>query len=113
MAKPYKTISQLWAETEAAGDTHISRVILNELEEYAKMRQFYPVPNALYSYMTKPRWNKAAKKLDPPFYPDLKETLFRYWFRRLVGAGYIEIDDDTRAIRCIHLQIIERDGFSF
>jgi hypothetical protein len=104
MPKRRESLSQLWSHN----DSHISHLIFNELDLYAKDRQFYPVQNALFSYMTNEQWNAGTHKLDPPRYPHLSQGIFDYWFGRLVEEGYIEIDQTTRAIRCLHLEIIEK-----
>jgi hypothetical protein len=85
-------------------------LIFNELDLYAKDKQFYPVQNALYSYMTKPQFNKATRQMDPPRYPDITRGTFDYWFERLVEEEYIKVDSATRAIRCVHLVIVEREN---
>lgn len=90
-------------------DNSIAKLIFDELDLYAKDKQFYPVQNALYSYMTKQQFNRATHKQEPSRYPDLARGTFDYWFERLVEEGYIEIDGATRAIRCVHLAIVERD----
>ena len=85
-------------------DSQTARDILAELETYAKDKQFYPVQNALYGHM--------HRKLDDSkcrLYNELTIGKFDYWFDRLVFEGYIDIDDDTRAIRAVRLMIVDRD----
>lgn len=90
--------------------THkIARAILDELSQYATDSQFYPVQNALYGYMARDHYNPKTRKMEKARYPDLKRWIFDYQFERLVEEGYIEIDRPTRAIRCVHLQIVEKE----
>lgn len=105
MPRARQSLSQRWTENQE----HISRKIFNELELYAKDKQFYPVQNALFNYMTKPQWNPKTRKKDPPRYPKLTLWTFDYWFDRMVDEGYIEIDLASRAIRCTHLEIVEKE----
>lgn len=86
----------------------LARSILTELIEYARMKQFYPVQNALWRYMATPQFNPITKKQEPARYPGLGQWTYGYWFERLVLEGYIEIDQATRAIRCVHLEIVEK-----
>lgn len=74
-----------------------ARDIFAELEIYAKDKQFYPVQNALFCHMQRKEY-------------DITIGEFNYYFKRLVDEGYIEIDDDTRAIRATKLIITERDN---
>lgn len=90
----------------------IARSILDELSLYAKDKQFYPLQNALFGYMTRPQFNPATRKEDPPRYPKLKLWIFDYWYERLVEEGYIEVDRATRSIRCVHLAIVERENIN-
>lgn len=87
-----------------------ARDIFNELDLYAQDKQFYPVQGALFSYMTKPQRNPMTKIVEPARYPDLKLGVFNHWFNRLVEEGYIQVDRVTRAIRCVHLAIVEKDA---
>lgn len=105
MARPRIPLAVIWEKEP----DHISRLILNELILYAKDRQFYPVRRALWRYMAYPAFNPATRKLDPPRYPDVELNLYDYWFSRLVSEGYIEIDQNTSAIRCVNLEITEKD----
>lgn len=87
-----------------------ARAILDELNLYAKDKQFYPVKFALFRYMRDGETDKSHK-YTPGRYPELTQGSFNYWFDRLVAEGYIEIDWTTRAIRCVHLMIVEREDF--
>ena len=80
-------------------ESSVARDILNELEHYAKDKQFYPAQNALFGHMRRKRY-------------ELTISEFNYWFSRLAWDGYIEIDPDTRAIRAVKLIIVERDDSS-
>lgn len=82
-------------------ESQIAQDILNELELYGKDKQFQPVQNALYGHM------KRETK-DRPAY-DYTIGEFNYWFDRLVRAGCIEVDDDTRAVRARNIIMIGRD----
>lgn len=88
-------------------DNPIARSIFSELELYAKDKQFYPLQNALYGHMT--RFVKGSDGQLKRCY-DLSLATFNWWFGRLVEDGYIKIDRETRSIRAVHLQIVERDG---
>lgn len=92
-------------KTDALNNS-IAKSIFNELDLYAKDRQFYPIEGALYSYMIRPEKNESGK-FKPRY--DFNQDTFRYWFGRLVEDGYITIDKDTRSIRCNHLMIVEKD----
>lgn len=91
-------------------DNPTARDILNELSLYAKDRQFYPVQNALWRYMAQTQYNPKTHKKEEARYPKLGVWTFDYWFDRLIEEGYIEVDNITRAIRCVHLEIVEREG---
>lgn len=108
MPRARKSLAQIWTEDP----NHTSRQIFNELELYAKDRQFYPVQFALFRYMTGEQWNPKTRRKDPPRYPKLKLWHFNYWFERMVSEGYIEIDPDSRAIRCTHLEIVEKEDIN-
>jgi hypothetical protein len=88
----------------------IARDIFNELDLYAKDKQFYPVEHALYAYMT--RFVKGEDGTRRRCY-NLSISTFRWWFLRLVEEGYIKVDPETRAIRAVHLMIVEREDESF
>lgn len=92
-------------------DNKTARIILSELDEYAKMRQFYPLEHSLYTYLTEGEPDPKNRKKSEARYPELKGRwgMFHHWFGRLVEDGFIEIDQTTRAVRCVHLQIIEKD----
>lgn len=105
MARPYKVLAEIW-QTDP---NHISRSILDELILYAKDKQFYPVRRALWRYMVYPTFNPATGKPDPARYPGVSRDLYDYWFSRLVSEGYVEIDQNTSAIRCVKLEITEKD----
>ena len=90
----------------------VARDIFNELSLYGQDKQFLPVQNALFSFMTKPHWNPLNHQLEAPRYPELRQGVFDYWFDRLVEEGYIEIDRVTRAIRCTDLAIIKKEDVS-
>lgn len=83
----------------------IARDIFNELDLYAKDKQFYPVEHALYGHMI--RFVLRDGKMQRMY--SLSKGEFRYWFARLVEEGYIQIDPASRAIRCVHLQIVEKE----
>ena len=85
----------------AIEDNPIAQDILNELALYGTDKQFQPVQNALYGHM------KRETK-DRPAY-DYTIGEFNYWFDRLVRAGLIEVDDDTRAVRASSILMISRD----
>lgn len=80
-------------------ESQTARDILSELELYAKDRQFYPVQNALFGHMRRKQYDVTIGE-------------FNYWFDRLVRENYIDIDPDTRSVRCIRLMIIERDSIT-
>lgn len=87
-------------------DNPVARSIFNELDLYAKDRQFYPVQNALFNHMvgfTKMPDGHLERRYN------LSVGEFNYWFSRLVEEGYIEIDLATRAIRAMHLAIVEKE----
>ncbi len=86
-----------------------ARAILAELELYAKDRQFYPLEHSLFIYMTKGEDRPELRKHEPGRYPEMTWGSWHHWFERLVEEGYIEIDFNTRAIRCLHLEIVEKD----
>lgn len=88
-------------------DNPIARSIFNELELYAKDRQFYPLQGALYAYMTRFVKDETDGELKSCY--DLRVGTFNYWFDRLVEDGYIEVDRTTRSIRAVHLMIVERE----
>lgn len=90
-------------------DNKTARDILHELSLYATDKQFYPVKYALYTYMAKPYYDLKTHRHEPPRYPDLGLWTFDWWFDRLVEEGYIEVDPVTKAIRCLHLEIIEKE----
>lgn len=111
MARRWKSLRQLWREAERHGQTHLSRAIYNELYQYAIDKQFYPVENALYRYMTEPQLNEATHCEEPARYPYLGHGSFHYWFMRLCDEKYIAIDLSTsRAVRCESLEIVEREN---
>ena len=87
-------------------DNPIARSIFNELDLYARDRQFYPVQNALYNHMTG-FVKRPDGKLERRYVLSVGE--FNYWFSRLVEEGHIEIDNATRAIRAMHLAIVQRE----
>lgn len=91
---------------EPVMDSSIARDIFNELDLYAKDKQFYPIEHALYRHMKRYIRNDAGV-LEPLY--KFSKGEFRYWFGRLVDERYIEIDEDTRAIRCSHLMIVEKE----
>lgn len=74
-----------------------ARDVFAELELYAKDKQFYPVQNALFGHMQRKDY-------------DITIGEFNYYFDRLVEEGYIDVDDDTRAIRATKLIIVDRDN---
>jgi hypothetical protein len=98
---------------EQVMNNQIARDIFNELDLYAKDKQFYPPQNALFKYMTESQFNRMTRRKNPARYSDLSQGKFNYWFSRLVEEKYIEIDPITRAIRCIHLAIVERDDVPY
>lgn len=89
-----------------------ARIILAELDLYAKDRQFYPLEGALFTYLTKGEYDHRKRKYIEPRYPEMANHWgsFHYWFVRLSNEGFIEIDNNTRAVRCVHLQIVEKDA---
>lgn len=89
-------------------ENSIARNIFNELELYAKDKQFYPLQGALYAYMTRFVKDEATGEMKRCY--DLRVGTFNWWFDRLVEEGFIEIDRVTRSIRAVHLVIVERDG---
>jgi hypothetical protein len=82
-------------------ESKIARDILNELELYGTDKQFQPVQNALYGHM------KRGTKDREPYDYTIGE--FNYWFDRLVRAGLIEVDPDTRAVRASKIVMVPRD----
>jgi hypothetical protein len=88
-----------------------ARAILDELDLYAKDKQFYPVKFALLRYMQEGETKKEGRRIVhiPGKYPELTFGSYNYWFNRLVDEGYIEMDWTTKAIRCLHLIIVERE----
>lgn len=94
-------------------ENSIAQSIFDELDLYARDKQFYPVQGALYGHMT--RFVKNADgNLERAYALSIGE--FNYWFSRLVEEGHIVIDRETRAIRAVHLMIVEKEnppiGFS-
>lgn len=85
-----------------------ARIILTELDLYAKDRQFYPLEGSLFTFLTKGEVNPKTRKWEPGRYPNLTWGMFHYWFERLVSEHYIDVDFTTRAVRCLHLAIVER-----
>lgn len=106
MPKRKDRLEAIWARDSS----HISRLIFNELDLYAKDKQFYPVRFALFNYMTRPQFNPMTRKNDPVRYPDLRRGTFDYWFERLISEGFVTVDFTSSAVRCEHLAIVERDG---
>lgn len=106
MPKRKQTLQAIWEKEP----DHISRQIFRELDLYAKDKQFYPVQNALWRYMTEPQYNPRTRKTEVARYPEIGQWKFDYWFGRLVEERFIEIDPTTRAIRCVHLEIVEKEG---
>lgn len=91
-----------------------ARDIFNELDLYAKDRQFYPLQNALYGYMTRFMKDASGKLVldengKPKRHYNLSISTFNWWFSRLVEEGFIVIDRETRSIRAVHLQIVEKE----
>lgn len=91
-------------------DSQIARDIFNELDQYAQRKGFYPAPHALFTYMTtetRERSDSGEWIINEPRYTDLTRGQFEHWFGRLVHERLIEVDDQSGAIRCAHLGIIE------
>jgi hypothetical protein len=103
------SLQQLWAEGERKGRQHISQTIFEELRLYAVDKQFYPGQNALYGLMTSPQWDLTTSDWIPAQYPDLSKGIYYYWLRRLCESGYVFIDDDSGAMRCAQLEIVEKE----
>lgn len=105
MSRTKQPLEQIWEKQPG----HISRLILLELTLYAKDKQFYPLQNVLLRMMTKPRYNRKTHKYESARYPEIKRHAFDYWFGRLVDEGYIEIDGESRSIRCVNLIITDKE----
>lgn len=101
-----RTVNNMPKRKEPVMTNAIARDIFNELDLYAKDKQFYPVQHALYAYMT--RFVKDETGHLKRCY-DLSISTFNWWFNRLVEEGYIKIDPITRSIRAVHLMIVERE----
>lgn len=88
-----------------------ARAIMDELNLYATDKQFYPSKFALLRFMQEGETKKVGNRAVhiPGRYPDITFGSYNYWFNRLVEEGHIEMDWTTKAIRCIHLIIVERD----
>lgn len=87
-------------------ESKTARDILAELENYGVDRKFQPVQNALFNYMT--RWDKEQ---NCPVY-DITIGEFNHWFDRLVNAGHIEVDDITRSVRAVQIDMVRRDEYA-
>lgn len=85
----------------AIAESRIAQDILSELELYGTDKQFQPVQNALFGHM-----KRATQDRDPYNYT-IGE--FNYWFDRLVRAGLIEVDPNTRAVRASNILMVSRD----
>jgi hypothetical protein len=110
MPKRKQPLPQIWRESEAKGQQHVSQLIYEELKEYAKDNQFYPLQHVLFRYMAEPVWNDTTLDCNPARYPDLTLGKFNFWFRRLIEEGFIVLDDfQSRAVRCAELEIVEKE----
>lgn len=89
-------------------DSHISKQIFREFEQYAIDTGFQPTQFGLYHLMTQGVW-VTPKIYQEPKYPDLTQGSFDHWFERLVSEGYIKIDDRTRSISSTALKIVEKE----
>ena len=88
-------------------DNSTARDIYAELNEYGKTKQFIPLQNSLFAYMTEPHYEGTV--LVQPRYPELTQGSFYYWFNRLCADGYIMVDPITNSIRAESLIITERE----